>query len=117
MNKKYILAYDLGTGGNKTVLYNSEGKLLKKALVPYQTIYPQSGWAEHNPLDWWETIVKSTNDIISQSKISNKDIACISISGHGMGIVPVDKEGNLLRKMTPIWLDSRALVQTKKSIK
>lgn len=114
MNKKYILAYDLGTGGNKVVLYDSEGKILKKAFIPYQTIYPQSGWAEHNPLDWWETIVKSTNDIISQSKISNKDIACISISGHGMGIVPVDKEGNLLRKMAPIWLDSRALVQTKK---
>jgi len=113
MAEKYILGYDLGTGGNKAVLYTSEGKLLIKTFVSYDTIYPQSGWAEHNPLDWWNSIVKSTNELINKSKIDRKNIACISISGHGMGIVPVDKKGNLLRKTTPIWFDSRAIKQTK----
>jgi len=114
MTTKYILAYDLGTGGNKAVLYNSDGKLLNKTFVSYSTIYPQRGWAEHNPLDWWNSIVNSTNDLMDKTKINKKDIACISISGHGMGIVPVDKKGTLLRKTTPIWLDSRALVQAKR---
>lgn len=114
MEKKYILAYDLGTGGNKAVLYTSEGRLLTKTFISYDTVYPQSGWAEHNPLDWWNSIVKSTNELIDKSKIDIKNIACISISGHGMGIVPVDKKGNLLRKMTPIWFDSRAISQTQK---
>jgi len=114
LGKKYILAYDLGTGGNKAVLYTSEGKLLAKTFISYDTLYPQSGWAEHNPLDWWNSIVKSTNELIDKSKINVKDIACISISGHGMGIVSVDNKGNLLRKATPIWFDSRALSQTQK---
>ena len=112
MSQKYILAYDLGTGGNKAVLYTSEGELLTKTFVSYDTVYPQPGWAEHNPLDWWKSIIESTDALIGKSNINKKDISCIAISGHGMGIVPVDKKGNLLRKTTPIWFDSRAMAQT-----
>lgn len=114
MAQKYILAYDLGTGGNKAVLYDSEGKLISKKFISYDTLYPQSGWAEHNPLDWWKSIIDSTNALMSQSNINKKDIFCMSISGHGMGIVPVDRKGNLLRNTTPIWFDSRAIKQTQK---
>lgn len=39
MSQKYVLAYDLGTGGNKAVLYNSEGKLIIKTFIPYDTLY------------------------------------------------------------------------------
>jgi len=114
MSQKYVLAYDLGTGGNKAVLYDSEGKLISKKFIPYDTLYPQSGWAEHNPLDWWKSIIDSTIALIDQSNIDQKNIFCMSISGHGMGIVPVDKECNLLRNTTPIWFDSRAIKQTEK---
>lgn len=112
MSQKYILAYDLGTGGNKAVLYDSEGRLLSKKFVPYGTLYPQTGWAEHNPLDWWKSIIDSTIALISETNINPENICCMSISGHGMGIVPVDKDFNLLRKTTPIWFDSRAVKQT-----
>ena len=114
MSTKYILAFDLGTGGNKAVLYNTEGTLLGKAFSPYETKYPKQEWAEQDPMDWWKAIVISTYKILEQSKINKKDIACMSISGQGIGVVPVDKQGKLLRDNTPIWSDSRALVQTRK---
>jgi xylulokinase len=114
MGSKYILAFDLGTGGNKSVLYNSDGELLGKAFSSYETYYPKQGWAQQRPMDWWNAIVTSTHNILEQVNISKKDIGCICISGHGIGIVPVDKGGKLLREETPIWSDSRAMTQTNK---
>jgi xylulokinase len=117
MGAKYILAFDLGTGGNKSVLYNSDGELLGKAFSAYETYYPEPGWAQQRPMDWWNAIVTSTHNILEQVNISKKDIACICISGHGIGIVPVDSGGKLLREETPIWSDSRAMAQTNEVLK
>ena len=109
MAKKYILAHDLGTGGNKAVLYSSEGELISRAFKSYDTYYPCSGWAEHDPQDWWKAVIGSTRQLLASTEINKKNIACISLSGHSMGIVPVDKKGKLLRKTVPLWNDSRAI--------
>src|SRR5665811_2140663 len=117
MVQKYILAHDLGTGGNKAVLYSSEGELISKAFKSYATYYPYSGWAEQNPQDWWEAVIESTKKLLAATEINKKNIACISLSGHSMGIVPVDKEGKLLRKIVPLWNDSRAIDKAREILK
>ena len=40
--------------------------------------------------------------------MDKEEIVCLGISGHSLGAVPVDKDGNLLREATPIWSDIRA---------
>jgi xylulokinase len=111
MGAKYILAHDMGTGGNKVVLYNSEGRLLGKSFHAYETFYPQPRWAEQRPLDWWQAIVDGTQKVLSDVQIDKSQIAAISFSGHGMGTVPVDEKGNLLRDTTMIWFGSRSSEQ------
>ena len=44
-----LIAYDLGTGGNKASLYDAAGQLLATEFVPYATDYPQAGWHEQRP--------------------------------------------------------------------
>lgn len=117
MKQEYILAHDLGTGGNKAVLYSSEGQLIGQAFKSYETFYPASGWAEQNPQHWWEAIIQTTVELLSKTKIDKKYIACTSLSGHSMGIVPVDKKGNLLRQTVPLWNDSRAINVADKMLK
>ncbi len=107
MNKK-IISFDLGTGGNKAVLYDADGNCLASAFVPYSTQYPQVGWHEQRPLDWWNAVLESTRLLLETSRVDKKDIVCIGISGHSLGAVPVDRNGSLLREETPIWSDIRA---------
>jgi len=107
MDKK-IISFDLGTGGNKASLYDVEGNCLASAFVPYTTQYPQVGWHEQCPVDWWNAVVESTHRLMTSSGADKEDIVCLGISGHSLGAIPVDKDGNLLREATPIWSDIRA---------
>jgi xylulokinase len=111
MNPK-IISFDLGTGGNKAVLYDSDGNCLASAFVPYTTHYPQVGWHEQRPLDWWNAVVESTRTLLETSRVDKNDIVCLGISGHSLGAVPVDLDGSLLREETPIWSDIRAQKET-----
>jgi xylulokinase len=110
MDKK-IISFDLGTGGNKASLYDTDGTCLASAFVPYTTQYPQVGWHEQRPADWWNAVVESTHKLMNTSGVDKNDIICLGISGHSLGAVPVDKGGNLLRDETPIWSDIRAQME------
>lgn len=105
----YIIAYDLGTGGNKASLYDLDGKCVAECFESYSTLYPQNGWHEQRPEDWWKAVVTSTQKLLKSSGVNKEAIACCGISGHSLGVVPLDRQGNLLRETTPIWSDSRAI--------
>jgi xylulokinase len=112
--KKYVIAYDLGTGGNKASLYDSSGKCIAECFESYQTYFPRSGWHEQSPLSWWKALVASTRRLLIDSKVNPAQIVCLGISGQSLGAIPIDKEGRLLRETTPIWSDSRATNQASK---
>ena len=107
MGKK-IVSFDLGTGGSKALLYGIDGICQASAFVPYPTYYPQIGWHEQKPLDWWNAVVESTKLLLSKSGEDKDNIYSLAISGHSLGAVPVNRNGSLLREKTPIWSDIRA---------
>ena len=104
---RYIIAYDFGTGGNKASLYDLEGNCLAATFVSYETRYPQSGWHEQCPADWWRAVVESTHSLLAETGVDPSAIESIGISGHSLGAVPMAADGQLLREATPIWSDSR----------
>ena len=106
-----ILAHDLDTGGNKASLFDGDGVRLVSVFEPYETLYPGPGMHEQRPDDWWDAVVRSTRRLLESATelgISSSDIGSLAISGHSLGCVPLDADGNLLRETTPIWSDSRA---------
>jgi len=109
-----LLAYDLGTGGNKASLYDVQGRLLAAAFVPYDTQYPQAGWHEQRPDDWWASVVESTRKLLAAGAADPASIRGMAISGHSLGCVPLDREGRLLRESTPIWSDKRPANQAER---
>lgn len=106
-----VLAYDLGTGGNKASLYDAVGRLLSTAFVPYDTAYPQAGWHEQRPDAWWDSVVQSTRQLLATGAADPQSIRGLAISGHSLGCVPLDAAGQLLRASTPIWSDKRPIAQ------
>lgn len=105
---EYVLAYDLGTGGTKASLFDENGKSITSSFESCETYYPAENFREQKPEEWWNTIVKSTCTLLGKTEINKKDIKAIGISGHSLGVVPVDIDGKLLISKVPIWSDARA---------
>lgn len=106
-----LLAYDLGTGGNKASLYDVQGRLVAATFVPYPTEYPRPGWHEQRPEAWWDSLVESTRRLLDCEAVDPRGIRGVAISGHSLGCVPLDGDGALLRQATPIWSDHRPVAQ------
>ncbi len=103
-----VIAYDLGTGGIKSSAVSVEGKILFSTFISYPTFFPKEGWQEQAPDDWWNALVESTKLLLESGTFDKKNVKALAISGHSLGVVPIDKNGKLLRNKTPIWSDKRA---------
>ena len=105
---RHIIAYDLGTGGVKTSLFDAEGRSVGAAFAPYDTLYPAPGRREQRPEDWWRAIVDSTRAMLAKTRADAASIEALAVSGHSLGVVPVTAAGEILAETTPIWSDARA---------
>ena len=105
------IGYDIGSSFVKAALFDIEsGKSLAVERVPEVEIPIMAyniGWAEQDPLLWWEYLCKATKSLIKKSDIKPDQITSIGISYQMHGLVLVDKDLNVLRKSI-IWCDSRA---------
>ncbi len=112
----YVLAHDVGTGGNKASLVSIDGEILASAEKSYPVLYPQVNWAEQDPEQhWWNAIRETSRKVISKSKLSPRDVIALTFSTQMMGTIPVNRVGRpLMNCMT--WMDSRAARQNKKII-
>ena len=115
-DKKLLIGHDVGTGGTKSVLTDSSGRLIASSFNPYETSYPRPTWVEQDPLDWWRAACTGTRDVLEKAGTPPEEVAGVGFAGQMCGVVPVDASGKLTR-MPIIWLDSRADEQARRMIR
>ena len=113
MKNKYVIAHDLGTSSDKAVLIDTAGRVLCDAVASYDFQYPNPGWVEQHPQAYWDAVVRTTRDVMQQSKVDPADILGIVYTTQAMGIIPVDKDGEVLHPNIT-WVDGRAEEQAAK---
>jgi xylulokinase len=116
LSKSYIIGHDVGTGGSKSVLADTDGKMLAHRFEPYPISYPKPLWVEQDPEDWWKAVTKSTRRLLDETGVSPSDVAGVGFAGQMAGVVPVDAAGDPSRPPI-IWLDSRADEQAARMIR
>lgn len=58
---RYLIGIDIGTSGTKTVLFDTDGNVVKSKTVEYPLYQPHNGWAEQNPEIGGTPCVKLSN--------------------------------------------------------
>jgi xylulokinase len=98
------LGLDIGTGGCKAVVFNSEGIELASAFREYPVSHPHSGWAELNP----DEVIDKCFEVIEEvnSKIYDP-VVSMSISSQGEAFTPIGRDGRALGNAM-VSSDSRA---------
>ena len=72
MMKSYLLGIDIGTSACKVAVFDKEGKVLAAANGDYPVYYPQEGWAEQNPEEWWSAVCRATKPCRKQALIRQR---------------------------------------------
>ena len=103
---RYVIGIDIGTSGTKTVLFDEVGKVVASATVEYPMYQPQNGYAEQEPVDWYNAAVSTIKTVIGKSGVKNTDIVGIGLSGQMHGLVMLDENGEVIRRSI-IWCDQR----------
>jgi xylulokinase len=115
MKTDYVIAYDIGSTGNKTCLYRLEGNLtlLAEAGGKYPLTVLENGGVEQNPEDWWRSMGETTAQVLRSSGLSGDSIAAISFCSQMQGLVLVDRSGAVLRPAMS-YMDKRGAPQFEK---
>ena len=99
-----VLGVDVGTTAVKVALFGADGKLVATHRTAYPIHRPRPGWAEQDPLDWWNGCLAGIRHVLSgQSMVAVRSVGVVSqVNTH----VFVDAE---LTPLAPaiIWQDQR----------
>ena len=84
-----ILVFDLGLTNCKVIVFSASGNILAQSTQAYPTYYPQNGWVEQNPDEWWKAICQGTNQIWQMHPELSAQVGAISVTGHMHALVAV----------------------------
>ena len=104
----YYIGVDLGTSALKLVMMDSRGELVKSVSKEYPIYFPNSGWSEQNPTDWFLAVKEGLKELAAGAA---EKIAGISFGGQMHGLVILDKDDNVLRPAI-LWNDGRSTKET-----
>ena len=77
---QYILALDLGTTGNRAILFDAKGDLVGQAYKELTQYYPQAGWLEHDPEQIWQDTCACMQQVLAKTGVSAAEIAAIGLT-------------------------------------
>ena len=104
---QYILALDLGTTGNRAILFDAQGGIVGQAYKEFTQYYPQPGWLEHDPEEIWQDTIICMQKLMVDQSISPKAIAAIGLTVQRETCLLWDKTtGEPLHKAI-VWQDRR----------
>jgi xylulokinase len=99
-----LLGIDIGTSGCKCLLVDENGKLLKTASSEYPIFFPHPSWAEQNPEDWYDGVLRCLE------QIGERKPDAIGVTGQMHGSVFLDVRGEVIRPAI-LWNDQRTVLQ------
>jgi xylulokinase len=110
MQSRYLLGVDFGGGASKATLLSTEGQVVATAIKEYPTYYPQVGWAEQEPEDWYTALKDNFREIIAGTGISPGEVAALALDAATHTGVLLDEEFKVLRRSI-YWTDQRSRTQ------
>lgn len=103
------IGIDLGTSAVKLLLMDETGKVLNIVSKEYPLSFPNPGWSEQNPSDWWAQSKAGLKELTAN--VDKNSIAGISFGGQMHGLVVLDENDEVIRPAI-LWNDGRTQKET-----
>lgn len=106
---KYYIGVDLGTSSCKMILCDENCLIINSVTKSYLVCYPNPGWSEQNPNDWWEAFKEGVKELVQN--INPYDVRSIAVAGQMHSLVVLDEYDNVIRPAI-LWNDGRTFKET-----
>ncbi len=103
--KPYILALDLGTTGNRAIIFDKSQRSVAEAYEEFPQIYPKPGWVEHDAEKIWQSVLAVTKRVLKKVPVSR--IAALGVTNQRETIVLWDKKTGKAIHNAIVWQDRR----------
>ena len=113
----YVLAYDIGTTGVKTCLFEigSSITLLAGDSEGYGLYIMEDGGAEQDADEWWAAMCHTTARLLTKTGTAPEQISGISFCSQMQGLVLTDRDGVPVHRPMS-YMDQRATEEIRKGI-
>ena len=105
----YYIGIDLGTSAMKLLLTDETGSILNAVTREYPLHFPQQGWSEQDPADWWNACILGIPELLSG--FDKGRVAGIGVAGQMHGLVALDEQDEIIRPAI-LWNDGRTAEET-----
>src|SRR5258708_5137724 len=109
MDMELVLGIDAGTVGIRAALFDLQGQPLGFYDQSYATSYPQPGWGEQHPGDWWDALVIAVRGCLQASGTNGSQIIGLAIDAP-CDILLSSQDGTPVTESL-MWMDLRATHQ------
>ena len=103
------IGIDLGTSAVKLLLVDDAGVIRKAVTREYPLCFPQPGWSEQNPDDWWTGCLAGLRELLDGC--DRAAVAGIGVGGQMHGLVVLDSADAVIRPAI-LWNDGRTGAET-----
>ncbi len=116
----YVIAYDVGTTGIKSCLFdigkNQPIKLIEGAMHDYDLYVLDNGGVEQDPQQLWDAMCVTTKELLAKTGIAKEEIKGISFCAQMQAVVLVDENGEAV-KNSMSYMDNRGKEQIDKLLR
>ncbi len=102
------IGVDLGTSSVKLILMDESGQIHGSVSREYPLFFPQPGWSEQNPQDWYKESVEGLKELLKD--VDKSQVAGVSFGGQMHGLVILDENDEVIRPAI-LWNDGRTQKQ------
>ncbi len=104
----YWLGLDVGTGGSRALLVDSDGRVKHAFTSPHAEMRMEKPlWAEQDPDDWWRASQAAIRGVLTAAGVDGTAVRGVGLTGQMHGLVLLDKEHAVIRPAL-IWCDQRS---------
>ena len=107
MADETLLAIDQGTSSTRAIAFSATGEIQALEQQPFEQIYPESGWVEHNPEVLWATTLATVRAVLQKLREKRQPVAAIGVTNQRETTVVWDRRTGMPIHNAIVWQDRR----------
>ena len=104
----YLLALDQGTSSSRSIVFDTQGRIVASAQLELPQIYPQPGWVEHDPREIWRTQLSTAKEALAKAGLKAGDIRSVGITNQRETTIVWNRKTGAPIHHGIVWQDRRA---------